>query len=141
MQRDMRKQLVATIAAVVATLLLAIGIAAAVEGGGAPSTPPGQSVASEAKAANQSDRSEDQDGSTASEDEATETESSETDQSSSDVETESESDGSDESGSPAGQPENHGKYVSEAAKSCPAGEGHGACVSAVAKSDQGKKGK
>jgi len=38
-------------------------------------------------------------------------------------------------------PENHGKYVSEAAKTAPKGKGgvHGKAVSEVARSDQGKK--
>lgn len=41
----------------------------------------------------------------------------------------------------AEHPENHGKYVSEAAReTCPAGPGHGQCVREVAQSDAGKPG-
>jgi hypothetical protein len=117
----MRKQLTATLVAVIATLVLGIGIAVAVEGGSNhASQVPAASSDSAATDAGESDEAKSDDT------ESDHTESADT-----------ESDAPD--GSASDHPDNHGKYVSEAAQSCPPGPGHGACVSAVAHSDQGKK--
>ena len=115
----MRKHLLAAAASIILSLVLGVGIAVAVDGG--------PKHASQAPAA--------------SSDESTGSESVESDETESDA-TESEGTESESADNTAGEhPENHGKYVSEAAQSCPPGPEHGACVSAVAHSDQGKKGK
>jgi hypothetical protein len=109
----MKRQLAAGLLATVVTLLLAVGIAVAVEGGKSDVPPPKADAA----------LNHDSDSSESSESESTESS--------------SESSASDAS---AGEhPENHGLFVSEAAHNCPEGPEHGPCVAAVAKSDQGKK--
>ena len=49
--------------------------------------------------------------------------------------------GGDADGEARAHPENHGKYVSQAAHDSPPGPGHGKAVSEVARSDAGKKSK
>ena len=117
----MKRHVLATLASIFVTLLLGIGIAVAVEGGGG-STPSASDSASSSHSSSDDESSESDD--TESEDASTASDAA----SAQDTTTEG-----------AGEhPENHGKYVSQAAHDCPTGSDHGPCVSAVAKSDAGK---
>ena len=118
----MRKQLVASLGAVIITVLLGAGIAVAVEAG--PQQSPSDSSSS-IESSSTSDSSS-SDAPKANDDNESESDDSESDNSESDNSTSSE------------HPDNHGKAVSEAAHSCAKGKGHGKCVAAVAKSDAGK---
>ena len=120
----MRRHLVATAASIILTLLLGIGIAVAVEGG--PKDDPASTESTESSGASAS---------------ASDTESSGAVESTESESTESEADDADAAKAAGTQehPENHGKYVSQAARDCPPGPEHGPCVSAVARSDAGKK--
>ena len=120
----MKRHVLATLASIFATLLLGIGIAVAVEGDGG-STPPASDSVSSSHSSADDESSESDDTETEAADEST---ASDTDSAAHDSTTHT-----------AGEhPENHGKYVSQAAHDCPTGSEHGPCVSAVAKSDVGK---
>jgi cytoskeletal protein RodZ len=129
----MKRQAVATVTTIIVTLLLGLGIAAALEVDGG--TTPATTTSNESSASTASESSSE------SSSDAESTSSADTHSSDDDASTQSDSTDATESDEAGEHPDNHGKYVSQAAHACPPGPGHGACVSAVAHSDAGKKNK
>jgi cytoskeletal protein RodZ len=135
----MRKHLAATAVSIVATLLLGIGIAVAIESGPKEGPTTGSEAVQSSSVADESTETDEQETTESADSESEDVAKSKDANDETDSQDETDSTDTTESDAAGEHPENHGKYVSQAAHECPKGPEHGACVSAVAHSEQGKK--
>ena len=135
----MKKQLAIVIAAV--TVVLMGGAAFAVTGSPftAPATQSTPTLTSDTDSSSTGDATDTDSSDTESSDtESSDTESSDTESSDTESSSDDSSSSSDDSSEAPVHPDNHGADVSSAAQSCPTDDGHGECVSAVARDNAGQ---